>query len=616
MNILFPSILTGFFIAVIFGLESIFDGYGDGRLVVYYLIVFIPAFGVLSLILYLYGKWRKFTPTILNKIFLLCVALISFFILLFLFYTSKQYLISVSFFGSRFFIFSFSLSLSLLFFWGVSSLHRKTYKYFIIALTTFSLAAWLFISLNLEFGFIEKKYATQEGPNILLLTVESLRYDYLGCNGNKEIKTPHIDALAEKGIVFDNYFVQAPYTTSSFSTLLTGLYPFKHKAILFGEKPLPQYHPFIEELNQKGYLVEIDAPYFSELFPDNTCYNRDAIFNKNIPFYKNIYNNLALIQSAINERLGTYMSSLSGQYCFGQITSMKRTTKLLRRLRLNRDENWFFWSHFVNNCHWPYSAPPHFLKMYSKGHSFLKTSYCEEDLEFFNKNPHSITDNVRKEIKAIYSAEVSCMDKQIGIIINSLKRLNLLKKTVIIISTDHGELLGEYNHFGHSRFVKDQLIRVPLIIYLPGYRESGKRIRDFVEEVDIAPTVLDICRVDSTQTFDGRSFLSLLNGKGWQKNAVYSSVVYKGKTFRCSYRTKEYKIVWDGEKDDLALYNIIIDPDEKVNLANKVPEVTRKLKKELLVFTGCNSLYDLKQTTEDIKDENMREAMRALGYVK
>jgi arylsulfatase A-like enzyme len=254
--------------------------------------------------------------------------------------------------------------------------------------------------------------------------------------------------------------------------------------------------------------------------------------------------------------------------------------------------------------------------MYSKGHSFLKTSYCEEDLEFFNKNPHSITDNVRKEIKAIYSAEVSCMDKQIGIIINSLKRLNLLKKTVIIISTDHGELLGEYNHFGHSRFVKDQLIRVPLIIYLPGYRESGKRIRDFVEEVDIAPTVLDICRVDSTQTFDGRSFLSLLNGKGWQKNAVYSSVVYKGKTFRCSYRTKEYKIVWDGEKDDLALYNIIIDPDEKVNLANKVPEVTRKLKKELLVFTGCNSLYDLKQTTEDIKDENMREAMRALGYVK
>jgi arylsulfatase A-like enzyme len=616
MNILIPGLLIGFLMAGVFGLKSILNTYGDSRLFVYYLIVFIPAFGVLSFILHLYGKRKKITPTIFNNVSLMCVALISFLLLYFTYYTIKYVFNSGPLLSSKFLIFILTAIPSFLFFLWISNLRKKVYKYLIIVLTTFSIASWVLISLNLELGFRKKDNVNQEDPNILLLTIESLRYDYLGCNGNKEIKTPNIDALAENGIVFDNYFVQSSYTTASLATLLTGSYPFRHGSRRFGQKPSPKYRPFIERLSQKGYYVELDAGFFSELFPHYSHYNHSIVFNKSLSFYDNVYNGLAFFQDVINENLGNYMPFLFGQYCFGNITSMKTTSKLLQRLRVNRYKKWFFWVHFSENCHWPYSAPSNYLKMYSKNNTSIKTSYSKGDLDFYYKNSHYLTDNVKKSIATIYGAEVSCIDNQIGMIVNIIKKLKLLEKTVIIISADHGELLGEYNYFGHGKFVKDTLIHVPLIIYLPGYSGSRKRIRDLVEEVDIAPTVLDICRVDSTQKFDGRSFLNLLNAKGWQKNAVYSGVFSEGNPFRCCYRTKEYKIVWDAKKDDFALYNIVIDTEERMNLANRYPAITKKLKQELLVLTGYKSLYDLKPKIDDRESEDMKNVMRALGYIK
>jgi len=283
ITMVFPGILAGVLIATIFGVTSIVDGYGDVRLSVSYLMVFIPAFMMLSFILSLYGKWRKIPPTAFNNISLLCLTLVSFFILFTLGYTLgslfERYTPHQDHKLFRILNLGFSSLLSLLLFLWLSGLQRKAHKYSIIALAIFFLAFWQLTSFKGELSFKKEENVNNAGPNVLLLTVESLNYGYLGCNGNKEIKTPSFDAFAKEGIVFDNYFVQAPYTTASLPTLLTGCYPFNHRAIKFGEKPLAKYRPFFEELAPAGYRVAIDAALFSQQFSGSSQYNNHNFFN-------------------------------------------------------------------------------------------------------------------------------------------------------------------------------------------------------------------------------------------------------------------------------------------------------------------------------------------------
>jgi len=611
-SIFFPGLILGCFIGGIFGVTAILDGYGDTKLFIYYVLVFSFIFSVVNLILTLYERLRKITITVFNQLFLLSATFLSFFVLFVTNYMIKFVFKSIHQPSYYHFPRNLSFIFSLLFFFWLSSLQRKVPKNICIIFTVCLAFIWLYISVNGEISLKKDVTVNQDAPNVLLLTVESLRYDYLGCSGNREIKTPYIDKLAEKGVFFDNYFVQAPYTTASLSTLMTGCYPFKHESRAFGEKPDYRYRPFFEELVKKGYFVKIDASYFEELFPYHSIFDtqRSSILKK-------MMTRLEEVIYITNDRVGNYLPFLFGSYCLGNETSMKQTSRLLRRIRLHRNKTWFFWTHFISNCHWPYKAPPQFTKIYKKAMVSNKTTFSIEDLDYLNKNPDSITKEISKGIKIAYSAEVTCIDRQIGIIISKLKSLSLLKKTVIILSTDHGELLGETKYIGHGKFLVDKLIHVPLIIYTPdfGCFEEGKRINNLIEEVDVAPTILDICGIDSTKLFDGSSLLNIFNSKGWHKNSIYSEVVQDGKFFFACFRTKEHKLIWNAANNEFSLYNIIHDPYEKQNLINKLPEESAKMRHQFHNFLGYSNLFDLKPVIKPKIDKKMKEKMRALGYI-
>ena len=612
-SILFPGLISGCFIGGIFGATAFLDGYGDTKLFIYYVLVFSFIFTVVSLILMLYGRLRKIPSTIFNQLFLLSTTFLSFFILFVTNYIIK--FVFKSIYQPSFYHFPRNLSFifSFLFFIWLSSLQRKVQKNICVIFTACLTFIWLYISVNGGISLKEDATFNQNGPNILLLTVESLRYDYLGCSGNREIKTPCIDELAEKGVFFDNYFVQAPYTTASLSTLMTGRYPFKHESRVFGQKPNSRYRPFVEELVNKGYFVKIDGSYFAELFPHYSEFDpqRSSLLRK-------ITTRVEEVIYITNDRLGNYLPFLFGSYCLGNETSMKQTSRLLRRIRLHRNKTWFFWTHFISNCHWPYKAPPQFSREYKKARLSNKATFSIEDLDYLNKNPDNITKEILNGIKVAYSAEVTCIDRQIGIIISQLKSLNLLKKTVVILTTDHGELLGETKYIGHGKFLVDKLIHVPLIIYAQdsGCFEGGKKISNLVEEIDIAPTILNICEIDNTKLFDGSSLSNIFNANGWHKNSIYSEVVQDGELFFACFRTKEHKLIWNAAKNEFSLYNIINDPYEKENLMNKLPRELAKIKHQFHNFLGYSDLHDLKPVIKPEIDKNMEEKMRTLGYIK
>jgi len=626
MKALFLYLAVAFLLAGIFGINAFLDGYGDLILFLHYIIFFSILFTVLGLILSGYARLRKINRSVFNNFFLLCSLLVSFqaFVVMFCVINSLKLETGI--------LFWFSITafiVSVLLFVLLSGLCRKRQRYFLASLFAVLIAApWLIISIKEGSYFGNFQNLNQNKPNVLFITVESLRYDYLGCYGNDEVKTPNMDALAKKGALFDNYFIQVPYTTASLSTLMTGQYPFHHNSRVFGEKPLSKYRPFVNELCREGYEVKMDGHLFPELFPGSFKF-----IKRGTSPISRIYYKLAGFQYYVNDRLGDFFPFLYGQYCFGKYTSMNQTCRLLQNIRLLRRKTWFLWTHYQENCHWPYAAPPHFIKLYNTDRKFLKPVFAprrkfvffEEEIpetqkrRYLNGNPHLITDELLERVRVAYSAEVSCVDKQIGMVMDYLERLNLLDKTVIILSADHGELLGEADYIGHARFLKDQLIHVPLIIYSPGSNlfEGGKKIDSFVEEVDIAPTILDLCNVDGMQDIDGRSLFDLLNPKDWHKDGIYSEVSIVGEnSFRACYRTDKYKILWDSSFDKLELYDLAQDPEEEKDLNESLPEVAMKMKEKLLKLTGYSSLERLKPDRDPETDENMQNLLRSLGYLQ
>jgi len=616
-NILFPSLIWSLFLASMLGINSLISGWGDARLIVYYVMTLILVFVGGSIILLFYGKLRKIPCTAFNIFFLLCTAFASFIALYFLYFLIRHFIeatLLMKRLSNLYYAGSAGVFSGLLFLW-LSGIQKKAYKLCIVFIT-FLGAFLMFFPLDAREVFRKEITVDRKGPNILLITIDSLRYDYLGCNGNREIITPHIDDLANKGIVFDRFYVQAPYTTTSLSTLLTGCYPFHHGARVFGQKPDRQYETFIQALLKEGYSVETDGAFIAELFPDIAEYNT-AFFDKNIPLHKSIQHNLSVFKYVLNDLLGDCFPSLFGQYCFSNKTSMRKTSKLIEHVRLNRNRPWFYWAHYTKNVHYPYEALPNFIKLYSDNKKLFKTSIDEDQINYLNKNIGSITEKLKQEIKVLYSAEVSCIDAQIGMIIKSLQKFNLLGDTVVLISADHGELLGEHNFIGHGQWLKDPLLHVPLIMYAPGYFKEGKRIASFVEEVDIAPTILDIGKTSSTLQCDGRSLLDILNGREWNKHYIYAEV-YKPSlnTYRICYRTDEYKLVWMSATNKFELYHLLTDPGEKEDIAEKFPEASKKLQKELIALAGPEIFALQKRDWKFELDEDMKHIMKALGYLK
>jgi arylsulfatase A-like enzyme len=612
--VLLPCLVAGVCAALIFGINSVLDGYGDGRLMVYYLFIFVLASILLGLVLHLYSRIRKFESTLQSNIFLLCSAVVALILFIVIGLTTAYVLKSIESLGfgasTRNFILLalFSFALSFVFFvWLTSRQGRTRQKVIFFFAVILVIAPLIFIYVNEKSVFGKKGRQDLTTPNILLLTIESFRYDHLGCNGNPRIQSPNIDAVAGKGVSFDNYFVQAGYTTASLPTLMTGLYPFHHKGRTLGMKPDPKYAPFVEELDKRGYTVKIDANFFPLLFPKSARFD-----DKTISLYHSFYDRLTRLQYYINDRLGDVMPSVFSRYCFGSNTSMIQTSKLLQRLRFNHDKSFFFWVHFIKNCHIPYSAAPEFIAMYNENHEDIKTDWSYQDVKHLSRNPDKITDEVMKGLDITYCAEVSCIDRQIGMIMNHLERLNLLDKTVVIISADHGELLGERGFIGHGRYLVDDLIRVPLIFFSESRDifKGGKRISELVEEVDIAPTVMDICAVDPVQEIDGNSLLDILESRGWNKRSIYCEIGSSA-----CFRTKEYKLIWDFEKNTFILYDIAADPGETEDLIEIMPEVAERLKVEWLDFTKLGKLNDLRSIEEPVLDEDMKEKLKSLGYI-
>jgi arylsulfatase A-like enzyme len=414
--------------------------------------------------------------------------------------------------------------------------------------------------------------------NVVLISIDALRQDHLGCYSYRRNTSPNIDGFTAKNIVFKNAFSASSWTVPSHMSLFTGRYPSKHSQIFYpspgaGKK---EFKMLTEILKENGYFNVgfHGGGYMSPLFG----FNRG--FHKYVSYGTRFEDNL--------------------DSCL----------RWLRRFNKYKVRFFLFLHGF--NCHHPYKVP--------------------EDFDIFSAN--GITNNyvtglmadggVKKnasDLQAIidkYDGEIRYSDHLIGKLITELERLSLIDHTVVLVTSDHGEQFQEHGITGHVYGLYDEIVRIPLIMHIPEM-PKGKVIHEMVSMVDIMPTILDILNIKNNDKFNGKTLLNLIKDKkDIQREYIIAETGFLSHNQRKFYRavrTNMNKLILDGENIPDAFYDLTLDPLEQKNVLHDNNYNIDKLICMLKQDDILNDI-DLSSAGEQYPEINddIKKQLKALGY--
>jgi arylsulfatase A-like enzyme/tetratricopeptide (TPR) repeat protein len=398
--------------------------------------------------------------------------------------------------------------------------------------------------------------------NVLIITLDTTRADVLGCYGNQQLKTPHLDRLGQQGIRFENCYSPVPLTLPSHCTLFTGKYPIGHGVRNNGTFYLNENHHTLTEIYQKqGYHTSAVIAAFVLLSKFGLKQGFD-VYDDSLDSYKivNTFNS-EISANVIYEKFSTWFAE-------------------------NWERKFFTWIHFYDP-HSPYQPPKGFFK--------------KEDIQ--NK-------------EALYRGEVSFMDVYIGKIMEDLEKKDILDKTLVVVVGDHGEAFGEHREYaGHSVFCYQENIRVPFILFNPSIFKEPAVVRDRVSIADIMPTLLELSGLEPDEEIQGKSLVSLLKkGHDPAPALIYLESMYGKEELGWAPLTGiiegDYKYISLPEPE---LYNLVDDPGEKSNLARIKSNISRKMDKKLeeLVIRYSSAAGDSKR---DLSGTDIQH-LKSLGYI-
>jgi arylsulfatase A-like enzyme/Flp pilus assembly protein TadD len=405
--------------------------------------------------------------------------------------------------------------------------------------------------------------AADEPSNLILLTLDTVRADHVGCYGFRQIQTPNLDGLAAEGVRFGNAYTPVPITLPAHSVMLTGSYPMRTGMHDFSGNRLNPAQPTLATvLRDRGYAT--GAVMGSAVLDSRFGLNRG------FDFYYDHFD-----FSRLDER---------------NLDAMKRrgdevVDKALVWLERNRRKPFFLWVHLYD-AHYPYSPPPPFLQRY-------------------RSRP--------------YDGEIAFVDAQIGRLITYLKSKGLVDRTLIVVAGDHGEGLGEHGEKSHGFFIYDSTVHVPLIFKLPaGVARHRPVVEEPVSLVDLLPTILEILGAAIPKEVQGQSFVALLRGQTQvTPQDIYAETYLPRIHFNWSelrgIRFRQYHFI-DAPQPEL--YDLSADQQELRNLYTQRRAVANELRKRLSQLIAKYTLASGEKTAEKAGlDPVLMERLKSLGYV-
>ncbi|MFB0562462.1 MAG: sulfatase [Candidatus Lokiarchaeia archaeon] len=435
-------------------------------------------------------------------------------------------------------------------------------------------------------GFIYSYRLTNRSkvPNIILISIDALRADHLSCYGYHRNTSPNIDRLASQGVLFKTAFSQATWTLPSHASIFLSQYVWRHK-VDCREKRLDNSFTLLAEiLKDRNYTTcaFVSGGFLLSRFGFDQGFE---IYDDRIPGRRGRYE----ISSYIN--------------------------KLLSWLESVKSRKFFLFIHTCN-VHAPYNPPSPYSDLYTKEHyERIKTS---KGIRLKKLNASKLTLEEIDYIIAVYDAGINYVDEQLGKIFEKLDQLSIDDNTIIILTADHGEAFGEHGTLSHGHKPYIEEVHVPLIM-------KGPRIptniiyENYVQHIDIVPTILEILNIRQRKKMQGRSLLALMKNceiKGDFKTYSFGQAGKKPQIrFSMSLRTKEWTYIMNQRRPD-ELYDRINDPKEQNNIIEKRPLIAKKLKKELEDFIALTSEAEPQVAEKMHIDEELKESLKSLGYLR
>ncbi|MFC1666567.1 sulfatase [Candidatus Omnitrophota bacterium] len=453
-------------------------------------------------------------------------------------------------------------------------------KYYIPRKPLIILAVAILTGFILAFVYYK---STSVRPHIIIVVIDALRPDHLGCYGYKRNTSPHIDELTEQSTVFTQAITAGGWTAESVPSILTGTYSFIHGINDWDSRLNSDITTLPQFLKSKGYK--------SALFTNHSCFSMLDV--------KDGFDTVEIIEQ----------------------NDHQLTIEAIDWLERNRAKQFFVYLHY-KGPHVPYKLPSSYKNKYLQDRFRDKkevpvskdSSYEYEKYEGEGKIPYIVAENGISNVSyyiAQYDGAISYTDTQIGYLMDNLRKLNLLENTFIVLTSDHGEMLGEHDYYFCHWTSYEEILKVPLIIRFPRLFPKGKNISQQVSLTDIAPTVLDILDIKAPSYIQGKTLINLFR----KKEASFHPYVYTSSGHETvSIRGEQCKLIRNNIESDYELYNLIEDPQEQHNLISEKQNKFREFKKILLEVYRKESFSSEDQKTGFLTDEQ-KDDLKSLGYL-
>jgi arylsulfatase A-like enzyme len=459
---------------------------------------------------------------------------------------------------------------------------------------------------NQNFSFWHNPVLYQKGKNdhnIILISVDTLRADHLGCYGYERETSPNIDALAKDSTLFANVYASSPWTLPSHVAMLTSLHGVHHQVYHDDEKMDPELITLADLLRQHHYICSAmtGGGFVSAAYG----------FSKGFDSY--------------NEVAGGLFNQRSAEDLYENVSDW---------LEKNAKEKNFFLFLHTYQPHDPYACPDPYRSMFLAEDAEWRHINLMGRLggkpNYFKKIPES----ERQNVISLYDAEIRYTDEMlIGPLIQKLKDTELYDKTMILVTSDHGEEFYDHSSWGHGHQLYDESLKVPLIIKFPQSEYRGSRCDTIVSLVDVMPTILEEAGVEFPGLdIDGKSLVPVIEGKETEDrvfladigdNVLNSHIPQKIAT---NENRQKFILNKPFSQEDLSfflhpppdtgpveLYDLRLDPREKSNIAHGRAGLVNQL------IRFIEDLYASAQKRKTLKpeiDEALKEQLRALGYIK
>jgi arylsulfatase len=424
------------------------------------------------------------------------------------------------------------------------------------------------------------------GTNVILIVLDAAGAPHFSCYGYSRPTTPQIDAIAAQGVLFERAYTTAVYTLAAMSSLWTSRPPEECSSPRRGLLPAPEGPPTLtQRLSARG----VHSAGFVASARAGQAYGFHRGFSE---FHEVLTAGIGRAQ-ALREAVG-------------------------RWLRGGPPAPFFLYVHF-REPHFPYDPPAPFTGRFGAGAALPAANGGDQAwIDAVNSGTTSPSAGQLERLVAAYDANLAYADNELGELRRVLEAQGLWERSVLIVTADHGEALGEHGIIGHNKQVHEESAHIPLLIRFPGNGvPRGVRVTELTDPLDLAPTIAEIFGLEAGEAepgaaFAGTSLLSLAAGGAGRGFVVTGSATGERPTY--AFRDGQYTLIRSLRQSRDRLFDAVTDRGERQDLSERLPLEASLARARLFLWLANLRRPPVEEGEVQLTPEQ-REQVRALGYV-